>query len=357
MRQLAFAKSPTWSHKMIIDSFIPRKIPYISFYGGELPSTRSQKIPYFSFYGGELPSVKKQLKLQSIRRQKIRTEAHLKKRPTNNEVHWFSNHPDGKLALFMKKKYNYRHMYRYYFGTIRFLDWVTICRNKLITLNTLRTIVAHDFNLKGINQMNFDQICSKVILLADNEVKKYDNMLKSIYMQSRIIIDQPGGLSHIRNVHSKNWRNQLIVNRKKNFEQGPHRIVDTRREILKICQIPAAANREILVDLIWTLGLRQYLPAGITKSSSQLLCQILQKYYSAVTEKPFLPPETEALLEEEINSIELSTSSISSSDLSSIESNFSSIESINSPIITYPTTIKYPAGTAPKKLIEKIQKT
>ena len=288
------------------------------------------------------------------------------KRPTRDEVHWFSHHKGNKkVPLFTKSKYDFRHMYRHYFGTIRFLDWQTICRNKLVTLDTLRTIVKHDFELKDIEMMSFDQICSTVISLVENEVKKYDTMLKSIYMQSRRVIDQPGGLSHIRQTHTKQWRNQLIRNRKKNFEQGPKRIVDTRREILNICQIPTTADRGILIDLIWSMELRQYLPMGINKSTNEVLCQVLQRYYSAITEKPFLPPETEALLEEEITSPLNLLSSIESSDLSSIESSDfgSSIESIGSPppTIKHPTTIKYlitikyPSGTAPQASIKKIK--
>ena len=104
---------------------------------------------------------------------------------------------------------------------------------------------------------------------------------------------------------------------------------------------------------------------GINKSTNEVLCQVLQRYYSAITEKPFLPPETEALLEEEITSPLNLLSSIESSDLSSIESSDfgSSIESIGSPpptikhptTIKYLTTIKYPSGTAPQASIKKIK--
>lgn len=280
-------------------------------------------------------------------------------KPTNEEVNFYDPiKPKGKFPVWFIPSYTLRHAYRHYYGTVRFLDWENICRRRLITLDTLRTIVKHDFHIKGIETMSQEKICSLVLPIVKEEISKYDQMLRDISHQSSKVLWQPGGLKNIGGITTKTWRNQLIKARKKNFEQGPPKPMNTKEQIMSICRTPTNANKLVLTDLIWSLGLRSYLPMGITQTTNQQLCQVLQRYYAITTERPFLPPETEALLED-VDSPSLMSpptpiSTVQLTPLSSVDSPGNDLFAVTK-TPTGKQTITYPAATAPESSIKKIK--
>ena len=196
----------------------------------------------------------------------------------------------------------FRQAYRYYYGTVRLIDWRTICKRRLVSDKTIRSIAEHDFGIKNTKTMNYGTVCSLIVKLADDGKEKYSGMLKNIIHNKHALIGQPGGLNLINNIHAKNWRNEMIRGRKQVLQYvNPLRIPTREDSILDICKVPQQQNIMKLFDLIWALGLRQYLPVDINNVTVAQICKILTNYKALTArDNPYLPVELEEKLKEPV---------------------------------------------------------
>ena len=225
--------------------------------------------------------------------------------PTNIELGYYTTGMRNILSHPLSMVWNdvLRYAYRYYFGTVRFLDWATVCEQRLISVQTLRTIAKHDFHLKNIELMSYDKICEGIIYTAIEDRAKYHKVLGNIVQHQQNILWKPGGLKLISNIHSKRWRNEMIIKRKQILEPKLpilKQVSSTKQILANICKKPNQIDRFQLLDMVWSLGLRGFLPVNIINISPAQLCKLIQEHIKLTTKRPFLPLEMESKLDEPI---------------------------------------------------------
>ena len=102
--------------------------------------------------------------------------------------------PGFKTTPYMPKLY-YEAIYRKLFNTMINIDWVQVCRQKLVYYPKLRQIAVSDFGFRynDVKQLDYDQICD----LLEQESKRrraiQEELMAGVPEAQQVVALQPGG--------------------------------------------------------------------------------------------------------------------------------------------------------------------
>ena len=199
--------------------------------------------------------------------------------------YWLKNVKQGKVSYTPlpgftnidgkdHNKLYYMTIYRKIFATLRFIDWTLACQQRVLGLETLKSIAQTDYFLSRsqVDQMTYDQLCSTVSQLSiqkKNQAREQATEATEIYEP---LIYQPGG---VHNIPSETTRSLMGANIPK-FEPVEATIVP---EIVSLCANPNSADRSRLLSIANELGLP--IKPG---ASNEEICRSMNAYLRVLRE-------------------------------------------------------------------------
>ena len=176
------------------------------------------------------------------------------------------------LTPYMSNTY-FAAIYRKIFGTITYVDWETICKNKLQKYDLLKFIAVNDFGLdyKRVRSLKYNQLCS---VLTEESERKRQIRLELGEQVKRIIepiLYQPGS---------------FLVPEPSGFavKEEPKYIRPEWQELYNVCSNPDAVSKDELAFIARRMGVRKSLPKDLTNLTNNQICSTLINYVNLLQE-------------------------------------------------------------------------
>jgi len=169
----------------------------------------------------------------------------------------------------------YASLFRKLFGTMTYIDWETICRNKLQKYDLLKFIAVNDFGLdyKYVRSLKYDQLCA--VLTEESERRRRIRLGLGTEVGARFIetLYRPGSEFVRRQIAAPEFREQY---------QEPEFVPPEWQELANACANPDSVSKEYLAFIARRMGVRESLPKDLSGMSNDQICKSLLNYVEVV---------------------------------------------------------------------------